>query len=735
MEEDDVALQLEPEEQLEVEVGADIDNDDEAEEPFVYSEDAANLVDQFAAHPDGREALRKISEEVRRNFDSDWESSDEYRQRIAEDWRIFSGELPAKEWPWKDCSNAHVPIMIENISRNSMRMYAELFGDWQNVFGVSPVGSTEAAQQEAEILSAHGNWQIRNQIPNFKRQMERAILANYTIGDFTIHSFYDPDTATNKHELLTPDEFVIPYVHVTTDPNYGDVPRMSKVIMLYRHQLEARRQDWYDVDKLLKNKPPSWDEEPDQPLARAVAEVQGNIPDPDGDETAPYKILLYEGWMELPNDTNQRYVQVIMDYASKIVLKLAIHEEADWRDQERFNHQMTELEGFRHAEAMHQQAMMQHEGMKQQVAMGAMTGELGPLQAQHSAQALEAEAPMPPMPPPWLTDPGDPTAAPPPVKKVPIRLFTHGVCIESLRGSLGFGYGRIQADYNRAANTALSQFTDAATLANCWGLLVAGSIDIPNFEWKPGAVVKVPGLSAGEMQSGIRELRPQAANTQLLDSVKLFQEFGQSSMQAPDVLSGEPGKSGETYRGISARIEQATKQLSVVTRKFADVLQSVLMNNARLNARFLADEEIINISDQRPRPLLVKVGRALYQRDYRVEIRADLRFATQPQRISEADELVAMALQNPVLMQTPVFLWHATKKALEARGRYDMVQLMGPPPMPAPPPMMMGPNGPQPVPPQMAPPQHGPPPQGQQPNGKPPGPPQHAAPPPMGPQQ
>lgn len=743
---DDAIFELEPDNDPELTVGEG--DEEEKEEPFVYDEAQANLVEQFNSHKDGKEALRRIAADVRRNFDSDWESCETYRHRVSQDWKIFSGDLPPKDWPWKDCANANVSSMLENVSRMTMRMYSELFGDWKNVFGVTPVGSEEAAQQEAEILSLHGNWQIRTQIPNFKRQMERAILANYTIGDFTIHSFYDSDSATNKHELLTPDEFCIPYVHVTTDPYYADVPRMTKVLMLYRHQLEERAGEWSDVDRLLKNKPPSWDEEPDQPLARAVAEVHGVTPDADDTGSAPYKILLHEAWMEMPNDTRQRYVQIIQDYQSKIVLKLCIHEKEDWRDRERYDRQAMELDAFRQAEMMHMEAQQQNESMQQQIVMVEAGGQIGALQAQQALAALEQQAPMPPMPPSWLSNPEDPEAEPDAIRKVPIRLFTHGVCIESLLGSLGFGYGRSQADYNRAGNVALSQFTDAMTLANCWGLLVAGSIDIPNFEWTPGKVVKVPGLSPAELQTGIRELKPGPANPQMLEAVSLFQTMAQGSMQAQDVLSGDPGKSGETYRGIAARIEQATKQLSVATRKFGDVLEHVLINNAELNATFLADEEIINIADQRPGPRLITVGRALYRRDYRVEIRADLRFASQPQRIAEADEIVGMALNNPVLASNPVFLWNATKKALEARGRYDLVAIMGPPPMPIQP---MGP--PQPGAPPPGPPgaplpaaagpgpqeqQHGPqPPPGQlgAPNGKPAGPPQHASPPQMGPQQ
>jgi hypothetical protein len=200
-----------------------------------------------------------------------------------------------------------------------------------------------------------------------------------------------------------------------------------------------------------------------------------------------------------------------------------------------------------------------------------------------------------------------------------------------------------------------------------------------------------------DLKANIQPIEFGQANSQLRELADMCYERAQSSIQAPNVLSGEPGKSGETYRGLSARIEQATKQLSVVTRDFADAFEEILRKNAALNARFLPDEELFEIQNHDMEAVqllqgfmaampqnqngsvgtgLAKASRAMYERDYRVEIRADLRFATQAQRIGEADELVQMG-QHPMLQQNLAFNYAAQVQALKARGLDHMIPLLG----------------------------------------------------------
>jgi hypothetical protein len=290
--------------------------------------------------------------------------------------------------------------------------------------------------------------------------------------------------------------------------------------------------------------------------------------------------------------------------------------------------------------------------------------------------------------------PGPSTIEPEPIRREPVYLFAHEVCIEPMTGNLGISYGRVQADFNRTANTALSQVTDSATLANItsyvsWGLeFEDGELSI-----SPGKVNKVSGAIGSNIKDHFMPLQTGQASPDLFNLVKLSLDQAQASIQSPGVLSGESGKSGETKGGIMSRIEQATKQLSVVTAKYGDFVRQVLMNNAYLNSIFLADDEITQVFNTETKKFEgIKLDRTLYERNYRVQLKSDLRFTTNVQRVEEADELVQMWMTIPALTINPIFGYYALKGALTARGKQDFVQYLGAPPQfpPGPPPVFIG---------------------------------------------
>lgn len=665
------------------------DGEEAPPEALSYNDAETNLVEIFEAHPDGLDALKDIANQVYDDFTADRESTSEYRDRMAGIWSLFVGMLPEKEYPFEDAANPHMPILLESITRITFRAIDELFGDWQNVVGIVPVGPADA--DVAQVLTLHNNWQMRVKITDFKRQMHKALMGFFLLGDVTVHSYFDPTRRVNVHEMLTPDQFVTPYLSASATPDYGDMPHYTKVLSYHKHTLQQMRDTWANVDEVIERSSPSWSDEPEEVMGRVQAEAMGV--DPESSSTAPYKILWYEGYLELPGQDRDRFCQVIMDHNTKHVLKLCIQEEPDWADAQRHQQQEAELAAYRQAAVEHQnllQSQQQAQALVQGAAQDlAARGELGPMQRQVIQGHLgdSGDVPPPPQPPSWVNDPNDPSEAPEPPRSAPILMFSHGVCIESLFGNLGFGFGSIVADLNRAANTALSQFTDSATFANQGFFLTPQNVEFTKEpEVSPGAFIRIPGLNPDQMEA-IRQIQMPQPSAALKDVFELMQALGQSSVQAPEALSGEPGKSGETYRGLSERIEQATKQLSVPTRKFGDMVAQIYINNAKLNALNLPDGEIETVIAQQttvpqdvgsPLMEIAKRGRELYAQGYQVEIKSDMRFTSQAQRIQEALQVVALASPNGAMQGNQPLLQYGLKKAFEAMGRRDLIPFLGP---------------------------------------------------------
>ena len=720
-----IDIEVEPpeEELVPVEDEESEDDPESADQKRVnYDINAPNMIPQMVRTKAGQEFVRKVGDLVYNETKDAWDSSEKYRKNAREQWRMFSCEMPEKPARFKDCANLHVPQVLEDVSRLYMRMYIEVVGDGDNFFSVLPVGPDD--KDKAELLTKHGNHQLRTELIDLPQQLERAALFFIIPGDVTSHSYYDAHRRLNRHEILTPDDVIVPYMYTTTTPNYSDCPWIAKWLRPYRHELQRYRGEWHGVDEVLKRKPSFDEDDITYPLAEAQRKIDGDEPGPD--QRAPYKFVHYEGWIELPDQPNEMYCKVIVDWQTKAVMSLTLHMEDDWKDRARFERQSQELEAFRAetlaypgAVAAHQQAMAQHAMLQGAPVPPPMLGPLGQPIVPPPPPPPPAP-PAPPQPPVWAEDPeellaqdetGAHTFEVEPPRQVPIHMFGHGKGIEPPAGPRGMGTGRILTELNLASNVLYNQFADQATIANSWGGLYAGGTGPKkDIKFQPGVFTCVEGVRPGDLKDAFMEMTPRAANPQMFDMVRFNRELSSAAASAPGILSGEAGKSGETYRGHQARLDQATKQASFITGKYARLVQLIVTNNGRLNAKFMPEDEIVMVNNHKlGTSEEVRVGRRLYERDYRVYMKTDLRFASQAARIEEADQLLAMvATPNPNIPPNPALIQAAFKENFIARGQDQLVPLLGPPipppttglNIPPPPPPMVDPATGQLMPPQ-----------------------------------
>lgn len=703
--------------------------------PKDLPEESINLLTSLVDDA-GKKFVKELAEKVLDNFKEDWESCDRWRTKRRDRWKLLFGVLDDKAYPFKDCANVHIPVMLERVLRLIHRMFAEIFPDRDVVFTALP--SSSLSQERADIVTLDQNWQIKKEIPDFYKQNRRAMMEFVANGDCIFHSSRDIPAKRNRHEAMSCEEVVFPYFWRTSLPDMSDVPRKTRVLRKYKHELiELQSAGIYSgIDEMLeKEKEPGFEDGPDLTMRPVVDKFEGKEA-PIKSKAAPWTLYEYHGWCKLPGQDRERPIVATVSPRTKMVVGLYLREQEDWKDRARHDKQMAELQQFQATQQMHAQA----QAMEAQVMERLQQPDVPPEEPALIQQHLAATAPPPPMPPKWLK-PEQP--APDPVRMVPIEYFSHGTCIENLEGSLGFGVGLLLEEFNKAANTAGSQFTDSATLANVMTLIMPDNVSMEPGDTRlsPGEIHRVRGVSAEQIDKAFKVLQFPPANPQLMDLIRLMLESADGVSSAPDVLSGEAGKANETYRGIATRVEQATKQLTVLAQNYLEVLTQVLKNNARLNAVFMDDEEIKSVID--PRTLesqQITVDRSLYLEDYEICFTADTRFGGREQKIAEADQLVGMFMSMPPEIATtvfpPSFVYEAVVRGLKARGMHDMIRYLGPrPPSPQemaamgmPMPMPGMPPGP----PQGGPPQGGPggPPQGGPPQG-PPGRPQ--GPPPQGP--
>ncbi len=697
---DDIELSAADDEGLDLELAEmdDISLEGEVDVPIVYDDEMAeNLVPVFAVSMKGRKFLKDTCSQIIEEVQGALEDTEPYRQECAKIWKLFIGDIPKKKFPFEHAANIHVPMVMENILLIASQSWAELFPNWQQVFSVMPLGNSEDDEKIAAALTVHGNWQLRKQIPGFKTELARGLLMFYLYGDVPCHSYYDEHSAHNCHEMLTADEFVRPYAHKSSKPDYSDLPWYCKRLWRQRHELERERGRWEDVDAVLEGKGASWDSDY-EPVVAVTANTSMGFEQPDDDKRAPFELYQYEGWLSLPEMEEQRWCWVIVEPKSRIVLQFRIYEEENWQDRARHNLELQQRDDYFAARAEREVAMMQQQ---EQLSIMGDAAVMGDPAAQMQLQELSMqEPPEEPVPPEWMKNPEDPAEEPEPVRMQPIRMYSRGVNIEPLAGNLGVGHGRIQGPLNRTTNTLYNQFIDAGTLANCQTLVKTDSVEFEEpFTVGPGKVNTVRGIGPN-LKDHLMPLSFPPANPQLADMADRTYQYAKGAAQANEVLAGSPGKSGEPAKLHQARLAQATKMIAVPAEKFRDFFELILQKNAKLNALYLREEELYWVPNE-----ITKhqdqhtVRREWYDRNYSIEIRADLTFEGKEARISQADGAAALVSAHPITANDASMQYAVLKRQLEARELYELVARLPPPPQPGMPMAMymsmlaMGPPG------------------------------------------
>lgn len=673
-----------------------VDDDPEAlpegpaeEPPLVVDVNSKNLIPALESTDEGKKFLKTLLQETHDEFMQAWDKNAAYREKVAEAWRVLFCDLPPKSKPFEHCANAAIPLALQNIVRLTNKMTTEVFGDWSEPFNFIP--TNPQGEAVAPIITQHSNWQVRCKMPGFKRQMKRAILIFAVAGDVACHSYYDPVTRRNVHDVLTCDDYVTPYAHVSVNPDFSDLPWIARRFPYYKHRLKqmGKRAGWVNVDKVISYDAPEYtNTQAETTLRDTVAEHLGE--DPFGQKKGEYEVIQYEGWMELPGHPEELYCQLIFDLCSKVPLKLSVHMKVPYDERARYELQTQELQQFQQSAAQYQQATQQKEMMVESLVAQAQSlpqdsPDVGGI-VQQAQMAQAQPLPPPPVPPSWMADG---KMEPEPPRQEPIYMFAHGVCLEPILGNLGIGLGRIDGQLNIAANTVWSMFLDASALGNGKTFITASNVDFQGpFRIGPGVINKAKNIMPSDLANGIMPLDFGAANPQLIEAADRFMQFGEQAANTPDIMSGAEGKSGETARGVQARIEQTNAMIKVPTMAFGEFAVQVMRNNAKLNAVFCSEEEIFYINGynedlQLQGSQLVRMARSMYDQEFAVELVSDLQFRTRSQRVSEADEVTQLPNAMPEMAWNYAFKYHAIKQSLIARGMHKIARtLLGPPPPP-----------------------------------------------------
>jgi hypothetical protein len=719
--------------QEEPEVQDDTFTEVEVEEPVAEIATAGKAPETVnLAESMGEEELKKIGEKVYREYERDKESCKPRDNRIASILKLFLGDLPAPiDGDEMAHARVHYPIIATAVTRIHARIYDQQFPSNGEFYGVKP---TDANDLDRSIrVAKHLNWQILHQIPEYVPNHDALIMQWLLYGSAFSYMYWNPAKNRPCHEVCRTEDIILPYKRCSTDPSLGDMPRITRVLRMYRHEMEDYQDGGYysGVDDLFKdleeaNQGGASQTDQDKNAVQEVIDRDSGVKKPDYDPDAPRVLLEQHRWLKLPGEKRQRPVTVTIDKDTKTVLCLKLREDEDPQDRARYNRdQEASMAAYTAAMMQYKADLMAYE-MGMQAPMGIpgqdttgmpLPGTPTMTQAPMMGDSTSTLPGMPAIPPP---EPPPEPLPPDPVKMVPINFFTHYVCIPNPEGVYGFGIGSLLEGHNMAADTLTSQIVDAATLANTAGGFISRQFKASrdDLHFRPGEFIETE-TAASDLDKMIKIVQFPGPNPAMGQLVKDQKEEAQELSGGSDILSGEVGGSNETATTTQIRISQAMAAISIQNKRYTRARTVEGEHLARLNSVHLGDDEYFTVVDPfktvpgqpppgappmqggpggspmgpppvggappapplppgppapMPMPSIEKVNiaRMDYLLDTDITVTADPRMASQPQRFQEAMNIVNVVNSMPITQTMPAVQIAALKLLFKSIDNTEM---------------------------------------------------------------
>lgn len=575
---------------------------DEAPPPPPNYDAEVNLVEviqpmpQAAEFAGGEAWLEAVGQLVISHKKIDWESSAEYRRRRQRHVELFTGGYQGWSGGQKNIIYLHMPYLTKAVLLFHSKMYRNNFPASGDIVGVEVAQPGEDARARERRMSRHLNWYLRKVVKEYVTEHDRGGIQILLYGDAVSVWFYDPVEKRWRFEFCKSDDIIVPYSRESGPPDMSDLPRITWVKRMHRHELEAAADPGDDgapyyanVDKLYPDPYGSAGEATSgtggaplapSPSVRQTVEQRQGVKPPTGDDGDQPRVLLEQDrWLALPGEKRQRPVTICVDETTGIVLRLTLREIEDPKDVERHTRETSAMQATHEADMADHQADLdahqQHLGMLEQMR----DPETGMLP---SDVPLPGEPPPPPPPPPFET-------IKPPRRK-PMHRFTHYVCIPNQEGGYyGYGLGYLIEGHNIASNEVMTLYTSLMRM-NLMPTFFFPRMNNrkADIKLKLGEGNPLP-LMPGEMKGAIEwvQFPPPDPNA---FKVEERQARAVQEITADDVIGGAPGLSGQTATETQERVSNAMDNIAMISSR----VNRSRTNEVQVLARLLSttlDEE------------------------------------------------------------------------------------------------------------------------------------------------
>lgn len=548
--------------------------------------DEPNICDKLDA-----DKLAEIATRCCEDFDSDYGSLSEWRERTRAAIDLAKQVVEEKNFPWDNAANIKFPLITEAAIQFNARAYPEIVksGD---VVKARVVGKGDPAKDaKGRRISRHMSYQLTEEMEEWEEGMDKLLIALPIVGTAFKKTYFDTTLQRNVSAWRQAEKVVYCY-----NSDFSRVPRITEIIELYPQEIEERKRSgvYRDVDLGLGQ---------------------------DADKDEPQEILEQHRLLDLDEDGYKEPYVVTLHRESKEVLRIVARYDVD-------------------------DILVKYEG--QEVTLGRIKQALSNAQQQARQAMVEYEQQaremlrqgVKPPPPPAVDLPHFEPAKAKLVRIEPTQYFTKYGLIPSPDGAgYDLGLGHLLFGISNAVDTLTNQLLDAGTLANMQGGFISRGLKVRggNIRMAPGQWIPTENSSGSSLRDSIVPMNYPGPSVALLNLLTFLVEAGKSISSVKDIMTGETIQN-ETATTTMARMEQGLKVFSAIYKRIYRSLKQEFAKLYALNKKYLPDQMYFRVLDEEE-----AIARNDYDDSLDVVPVADPGLMTSAQRMAQGQALLQFA--------------------------------------------------------------------------------------------
>ncbi len=588
--------------------------------------DAANLCDRLT-----EDQLSEIATRCCEDFDSDWNSLTEWRERSQKAIDLAKQVVEEKNFPWENAANVKFPLLTEAAIQFNARAYPEIVKSGDVVKARMVGRGSDEKDAKGKRIARHMSWQLTEEMEEWEESMDKLLLALPIVGTAFKKTYFDTTLQRNVSEWIQAQNVVYPY-----KCSFAKTPRITHLLEMYPQEIEERKRAgiFRDVDLGLGQ---------------------------DIEKDAPQEVLEQHRLLDLDEDGYKEPYVVTVHRESKQVLRVV----------PRFDvaNIMVRYDGQEMTLGRIEQMIEEAREHARNILM----------QYEQQARAMMEQGAMPPAPPELDLPEFEPKKAKL-VRITPTQYFTKFGMIPSPDGAgYDIGLGHLLFGISNAVDTLTNQLLDAGTLANMQGGFISRGLKVHsgNVRMTPGQWIPTENTSGGSLRDAIVPMSYPGPNVALLNLLTFLVEAGKSISSVKDIMTGSQ-QQNETATTTLARIEQGMMVFSAIYKRIYRSLKQEFKKLYELNRKYLPDQVYFRVLDEEE-----AVARNDYDESLDVVPVADPGLSTAAQRMAQSQALMAMN-GDPMINQQEI-----RKRYLKSLGIDNIEALMVEPPQQGPDPMMV----------------------------------------------